>query len=344
MGTSDERRPGFDHWVGFMFNPRQGQKSAHYIDPELNVNGKHSVFKGYMTDILTDQALRFIKDAKKPFALYLAHKAVHPDISIPFETASGFVPAERHKNLYTDDAIRRAPSAKEKPLGIPALARKIGGQPPFGPETGTTDETIRNRLRMMASVDEGIGKMLKTLEDAGQLDNTVIVFTSDNGYFYGEHGLSDERRLAYEESIRLPLLVRYPPRIRAGTTNDQLTLTIDLAPTMLELAGVAVPKKTQGRSLMPLFKGEPADWRKSFLVEYFSDTVRVRIPDMGYQAVRTPRWTYIRYTELKDMDELYDLHADPYQMKNRINDPGARIALRELQVELDRLLKDTSAK
>jgi N-acetylglucosamine-6-sulfatase len=346
MGSSDAPRPGFHHWVGFMFDPRPGAKSAHYIDPELNVNGRRSVFKGYVTDILTDQAIGFIKDAKKtgsPFALYLAHKAVHPDVSFPFEKASSFVPAERHKHLYADQVIPRAPSAKKSPEGIPALARKIGDLPPLGPDTGTTDDTIRNRLRMLAAVDEGIGKMLKTLEEAGQLDNTVIVFTSDNGYFYGEHGLSDERRLAYEESIRLPLLMRYPPRIPAGTTDDRLTLTIDLAPTMLDMAGVAIPPAIEGRSLLPL-PGKTENWRRSFLIEYFSDTLRARIPNMGYQAVRTSDWVYIRYTELKDMDELYDLRTDPYQMRNLIQSAGAQEKLGELRAEMQKLMKSTSGR
>jgi N-acetylglucosamine-6-sulfatase len=166
------------------------------------------------------------------------------------------------------------------------------------------------------------------------------VFTSDNGYFYGEHGLSVERRLAYEESIRLPLLVRYQKVVKPGTVRDEMVLNIDLAPTLLSLPGVSVPKDIQGRSLVPLLKSERSQWRNSFLIEYYSDTVFPRIAQMGYKAVRTARWKYIHYLELSGMDELYDLKADPYEMKNLINTPRASAALRQLKSEMTRLNAD----
>jgi N-acetylglucosamine-6-sulfatase len=151
--------------------------------------------------------------------------------------------------------------------------------------------------------------------------------------------LSVERRLAYEESIRMPLLVRYPGLIKPGTVRDEVALNIDLAPTLLELAGVAVPATMQGRSLVPLLKGNRPAWRNSFLIEYYSDTVFPRISQMGYKAVRTGRWKYIHYLELKDMDELYDLKVDSYEMKNLIKQPGAVNALSEMKKEMERLLK-----
>src|SRR6185295_8796155 len=120
----------------------------------------------------------------------------------------------------------------------------------------------------------------------GELDNTILVFASDNGYFYGEHGLSVERRLAYEESIRMPLLVRYPKAIKSGTVRNEFALNIDLAPTLLELAGVSVPATMEGHSLVPLLKGGRPVWRKSFLIEYYSDTVFPRVLQMGYKSVR----------------------------------------------------------
>jgi len=182
---------------------------------------------------------------------------------------------------------------------------------------------------------------LKVLEEAGQLDNTIIVFTSDNGYFYGEHGLSVERRLAYEESIRLPLLVRYPKLIKKGTVRDEFALNIDLAPTLLEVAGVPTPSNMQGRSLVPLLKGLRPEWRSSFLIELYSDKVFPRIVQMGYEAVRNQRWKYIHYRELDGMDELYDLKSDPYEMKNLISEPSARKALDEMKRELERLLSES---
>ena len=176
------------------------------------------------------------------------------------------------------------------------------------------------------------------------IDKTVIVFTSDNGYFYGEHGLSVERRLAYEEAIRMPLLVRYPRMIKAGTLRDEFALNIDLAPTLLSVAGASVPGNMQGRSLAPLLKGERVKWRDSFLIEYYSDRVFPRIARMGYKAVRNGRWKYIRYLELEGMDELYDLKTDPYEMKNLFNQTGAEKALGKMKQEMERLLKETNAR
>ena len=156
-----------------------------------------------------------------------------------------------------------------------------------------------------------MGRLTETLEASGELDNTVFVVMSDHGYFYGEHGLSAERRLAYEETIRIPLLVRYPPMITAGSTPGEFALTVDLAPTLIELAGTESSVLLDGRSLIPVFTGQADGWRNSFLIEYFSDTVFERIVNMGYQAVRTERFKYIHYLELDGMDELYDLEMDP---------------------------------
>ena len=341
MGTDDTPRPGFDHWVSV-----KGQGA--YIDPQLNVDGKRAKVVGYATDLFNDKALAFLKRPRdKPFLLYLAHKAVHPSLtqradgSISDPTAATFLPAERHKKLYAGAPVPRRPNVKDTLKGKPALQRKIGDLPPLGEKTGTSDEVIRNRLRMLMAVEEGVGQILKALEEAKQLDSTLIVFTSDHGYFYGEHGLSVERRLAYEEAIRIPLLMRYPKQIKAGTTLDAFALSVDLAPTLLDLAGVAAPRNLHGRSLVPLLKGEKPDWRKSLLIEHFSDTVFPRVRQMGYQAVRTERWKYIRYTKLEGMDELYDLKDDPYEMKSLIGEAKAQEALREMKAELQRLLKET---
>ena len=227
------------------------------------------------------------------------------------------------------------------PEGKPALLRKIGDLPPLGPGTGTDDETIRNRLRMLASVEDSVGQIFKVLEDARELDNTLIIFTSDESYFYGEHGLSVERRLAYEESARIPLLMRHPKMIKAGSSIGQIALSIDLAPTLLEIAGAPTPATMQGRSLAPLLRGEKAPWRDSFLIEYFSDTVFPRVLKMGYQAVRTERWKYIHYLDLNGMDELYDVKADPYEMTNLIAEEKAQPALMELKRKRQQLLNET---
>ena len=149
----------------------------------------------------------------------------------------GFIPAARHKTLYTGAQPSRRGNYAVPPRGKPALERPIPGLKPLGPDTVTRDETIRERLRMLAAVDEGLGRIFAELEKQGTLNQTVVMVIGDNGYFYGEHGLSEERRLAYEESVRLPLLVRYPPQVKAGAEPAGMALTTDLAPTILELAG-----------------------------------------------------------------------------------------------------------
>jgi arylsulfatase A-like enzyme len=339
MGNDETERPGFDTWVSM-----KGQGEA--IDPVLYENGKSSKVEGYVTDILTERALEFLSRPRdKPFVLFLAEKALHPNIvqnddgSVVPIGEGGFIPAERHRDLYADAEIPRRPSYGVPPKGKPALERTIDGLPPLGPETVTDDKTIRDRLRMLAAVDEGLGRMLDRLEEMGKLENTVVVVTSDHGYFYGEHGLSEERRLAYEETIRIPLLVRYPREIATGTVVEPLSLTLDLAPTFLEMGGVA-SGKLDGKSLWPLLRGETtdSDWRRSFLIEYYSDTVFPRVPNMGYRAIRTERYKLIHYLELEGMDELYDLEADPYEMENVI-DSGSE-AHRAAREELTRLLEE----
>jgi len=340
MGNDDAPRPGFDRWVSF-----KGQGT--YINPEINEDGKTVKRPGYTTDILTGYAVEFIRQRhEKPYLVYLAHKAIHPEVtqnndgSVNLEDAERFLPAERHQNAYAGVTILRRPNYGRAPQGKPALQRQIGNLPLLGARTVTTDEAILGRQRTLLAIDEGVGEILKALKETGQLDNTIIVFTSDNGYFYGEHGLSVERRLAYEESIRMPLLVRYPEAIKPGAVRDEMVLNIDLAPTLLTLAGVSVPSDMQGRSLVPLLKGERSNWRKSFLIEYYSDTVFPRISHMGYKAVRTDRWKYIHYLELRGMDELYDLKGDPYEMKNLIGTPQASAALSVLKSEMARLIVD----
>jgi N-acetylglucosamine-6-sulfatase len=341
MGNDDTPRPGFDYWVCL-----KGQGTS--FDPVLNVNGARKPYRGHTTDVLNEKAVEFVRQAKgQPFCLYLAHKALHPELtqrndgSISDPRASKFLPAKRHRKLYVDAAIPRRLNITDTLKGKPALLRKIEGLPPLGPATGTSDETVRDRLRMLAGVDEGVGMLFTELARSGKLDSTVFIFTSDHGYWYGEHGLSVERRLAYEEGIRIPLLIRYPKLIKPGSLIDGFALSIDLAPTVLDLARASSKWPMDGRSLVPLLKGAPpADWRTSFLIQYNTDTVFPRMLKMGYRAIRTQRWKYIRFNELKGMDELYDLKNDPYEMNNRINHADSRAVLKHLNAALDDLLND----
>ena len=332
MGTDDSPRPGFDRWVSF-----KGQ--GVYENPMINIDGNASRIDGYMTDILNQKAVEFVKAAhQKPFVLYLAHKAVH----------GPFTPAERHQDLYTNDEIKPAPNVSDSLEGKPVLTRPIenanNARKPKAEKKKAKEGKavpgglVRNQLRALAAVDDGVGLILKALQETSQLDNTLVIFTSDNGYFWGEHGLGD-KRWAYEESIRDPLLMRYPKLIKAGTQFEPLVMNIDIAPTLLELGGASIPKTIQGKSLLPLIKDPKIPWRKSFLTEYFLEKQTLRVPT--WQAVRTDRWKYIQYAGVEGMDELYDLQSDPYELKNLIKNSAAQGKLKELQAELERLRKET---
>jgi len=323
MGNDPSPRPGWDHWIGM---PGQGR----YIDCPLNIDGKLTDVKGYITDVIDQYACDYLKQKHdKPFMLYIGEKAWHD----PHR------PADRHAHLYEGEKITRPPSANDDLSGKPALHNE-GMQKLRGHETGGyPDETILQQLRTLQAVDESVGHIFKTLEETGQLDNTVIIYTSDNGYFWGEHQLGD-KRAAYEESIRDPLLIRYPRLIKPGTVIDTLTLNLDIAPTILDLAGATIPPDYQGKSWLALFRDDAKDWRSEFLAEYFAEKNYPHIPT--WQAVRTERWKLIHYPELKECDELYDLKSDPYEMKNLVNDPATKETRQTLDRDLSRMLKETN--
>jgi len=352
MGNDPTPRRGFDYWVAM---PGQGRAT----DPELFEDGKLHKVPGYTTDLLTDRAVAFIqREHAQPFLLYLAHKAVHPDIvqrddgSLDAESDRGYVPAPRHEGRYKDKVFPRRearadivadlggkPAIRHALANLPAV-RDTGSAEDQHPVARWTDEqTIRRRAEMMLGVDESLGRIMATLDSLGILVQTAIVFSSDNGFFFGEHGLTTERRLPYEESIRNPLLMRYPPRIPAGSRPSGLALTVDLAPTMLELAGVPVGPGIQGRSLVPLFKGTPPDWRQSVLVEFYTNEQPFpHLMDMDYRAVRTERYKYVHWIKFPEDDELYDLESDSLERHNRAADPAMAGVKASLRTDLGRLV------
>lgn len=340
MGVDDSPRPGFDDWLSV-----KGQ--GRYVDPPLNDNGREVQGQGYVTDIFTDRAEAFLrKPRQKPFCLYLSHKAVHPDLeqradgTIVNALATNFVPAERHAKLYEGVTIPRRPNCDDTLAGKPALQRKVDDLPPLSKETGTKDHEILGRQQMFAAVDEGIGKLLKALDDIGASKNTIVVFSSDHGYFYGEHGLSYERRLAYEEAIRIPLIVRYPALSKSDVAAGRMVLNIDVGPTILELCGAEFPQPIAGASFAGLLHNQlTVRQRAYFLVEQASDNVFARMKHMGYDAVRGQRYKFIRYREFAGMEELYNLHTDPYEMKNLANDPEFADTRRNLETQLNYLIK-----
>ena len=332
MGHEDDTaRPGFDRWVSFV-----GQ--GVYFDPPLNVDGKAVQGKGYMTDILTDQAVSFIESStkEKPFLVFLAHKASHPEV-YPNQIRT-FPSPPSDAALYEGLVLPRAPNWRAPLTGKPALENTADHSDPRSPVGGLPDGIIRDRLRMLSAVDRGIGRLRETLEKRGLLDNTIFVVTSDQGFFYGEFGLAQERRLAYEASIRIPLILRYPALAKAGSRPGFLMGNVDVAPTILELAAVRVPRDMDGKSVVRTLKGEAGPVRQSLLIEYYSDTEFPRLRNLGYQAIRTDRHKYIRYRDLRDVDELYDLQQDPYELRNLLPDAAAGPLKRRLSDGLDALI------
>jgi len=323
IGNDDNPRPGFDRWGSFV---EQGE----YENPQLNIDGNRINAKGYLTDILTDFAVDFIRKPRdRPFVAYLCHKAVH----------APFIPAARHRDKYSDIPIHRADSAHDSLDGKPVLRRPGVELSEQDPDVSSSDDLIRDQLRCLQAVDEGIGRILSALEETGQLDNTVVIFTSDHGYFWGEHDLGGKHG-PYEEALRIPLLIRYPPLIKSGTRCNSMVLNIDVALTCLELAGSPAPTNMQGHSMVPLFADDRATIRDAFLAEYFYNPGQTpRFPT--WQVLRTERWKYIRYPDEQDSDELYDLESDKLEMNNLIDDPMGQQIRGQLQHQLQQLLDET---
>jgi N-acetylglucosamine-6-sulfatase len=347
MGNDPTPRPGFDEWAAL---PGQGRT----IDPILWENGATHEVEGYVTDILTERALAFVeKERQRPFFLFLSHKAIHPearqrdDGSVDLEYPMVYVPAPRHVGRYEDEVFPRRPNVPDSLGGITSRASRRALELRASPEVTdvfgedfldplTREPTIRRRAEMLLSVDQGLGRLLAALEARGILDETLILFTSDNGYFFGEHGFSIERRMPWDESIRSPLLVRYPPRVAAGTRVDELALSIDVAPTILELAGAEIGDHIQGRSLVPLLTGEDTEWRESVLIEFYTyENPMPWLTHMDYRALRTSRHKYIHWVHHEP--ELYDVVADPYETRNLIGEPGMDTVAARLRAELGRL-------
>jgi arylsulfatase A-like enzyme len=347
MGNDPSPRPGYDVWVSFA-----GQGKL--VDPELFEDGGLRRVSGYVTDLLNERAAAFVARRRtQPFALFLAHKAVHPDLvqrqdgTFDPDSLGGYVSAERHRDLYRDghfpprpnvrpvEEVLRSKPAFTEPF---ALRQSEPAQRLLRSIHAGSQEEIRARAAMMASVDEGVGMLREALESTGQLDQTLILFLGDNGYFFGEHALGPERRFAYEEGIRSPFVVRHPPLVAPGTVVSDLVLALDIAPTAIELAGGTPGSQVQGRSLLPLLAGRREGWRTSFLIEYFAESAMPWLVGMTYKAVRTERHKLIHWVHRDSVDELYDLQRDPYELTNVIGEPAYTGAARELRAELARLV------
>ena len=349
MGNDGQPRPGYDLWVSYDGHGRLN-------DPSLNEGGRYVKHVGYVTDIMNEMAVEFVsRRHDRPWSLFFAHKAVHPDAEQAADgtfAMEGYRAAPRHQDLYRGAVFPMRPNVltaaevvKSKPAWAEAFelrktekARQLHAAIHSGGQ-----EEVRLRACMMAAVDEGVGMLFNALEHSGTLDDTIILFLGDNGYFFGEHGLGPDRRFAYEEGIRSPLVIRYPRRIKAGTRLKELVILQDLAPTLLHLAGGRPGPQIQGRSLLPLFAGHRAGWRKSFLIEYWAENAMPWLVGMTYKAVRTDRHKYIRWVNRArdgELDELYDLDRDPYEITNLARRPAHRATRDRLRRELRRLVAD----
>jgi arylsulfatase A-like enzyme len=306
-------RRGFDHWLSF-----NGQ--GEYFRNTWNENGVWSRTETYVTDELTDRALAWLaRPHDRPFLLILSHKAVHAPL----------VPAPRHVGRYATTDFR--------PLDDPR--DRLDLKPDFGGRGEMADPVteIRNYHRCLLALDESVGRVLDELQRLGLADNTVVIYASDNGALLGEHGGLWDKRAAYEPSLRIPFLLRYPRRVEAGTTCDETVLNLDLAPTLLELAGVPVPPTVQGASVLPLLAGRPG--RDDFLYEYFRELGTVPT----CLAVRTRDWKLVTYPEDPQFgSELYDLRNDPGELVNLASDPAHAATLRRLAERIEALKRETS--
>lgn len=309
----------FDRWLSFF-----GQ--GVYENPVLDVDGETVEATGHVTDLITDYAVGFLEQSRtQPFFLTVSHKAVHQP----------FVPQDRFSGTHSDVSsiipVTFGEDLSAKPEFVRSRAVPL--------DTLLLSETISRYFDTLSGVDESVGRLLGALERTGVLDRTLIVFTSDNGYLLGEHRLTD-KRVAYEESIRVPIIVRYPEWFPPGLVSDALVTNLDIAPTLLDAAGLTdVPGAfgMDGMSLRTLAKESTT--RKAFLYEYFMEPAHPVTPSI--RAVRTRDMKYIEYVDTDEIDELYDLASDPLETRNLVDDPAYAGTLEELRAELRRLREAT---
>ena len=310
--------PGWDRWVAI----------ADAVDPydlyyryTLNIDGEPKSFgvgpANYSLNVLTREAFSFILQSNGPLFVYFAPYTPHTPVK----------PAPEDRDAFADLPFRAAPSYDE---------RDVSDKPQWVRELPRLDAATRSRLesryrRVPASLlglDRAVGALVEALRQTGRLENTLILFTSDNGIHLGEHRWTD-KGTPYDESIRVPLVVRYDPVIEEGRRDPNLVLNLDLGPTVAAAAGVSAPR-AEGRSLLPLLRSTAAPWRREFLVE---QARLFGVP--SYCGLRSERFSYVRYSTGEE--ELYDLDSDPHQLQNLAGDAAAASRLRRLRPRLQRL-------
>ncbi|MEX2404259.1 MAG: sulfatase [Balneolales bacterium] len=314
--ANDDPQTGFDRWISF-----RGQ--GVYYNPTLNIDGERQQVEGYTTDLLTDFTLDWLEeeiDDDKPFFAFLSHKAVHAE----------FEPAERHEGIHSESYI-------PMPHSMSNIEQNYEGKPDWVKEQryswhgvdhmyhgrddhpASLNDLITRYSETLMGVDDSVGRVLDYLEDNGLAENTIVIYMGDNGFMLGEHGLIDKRQ-AYEESMRVPMVAWAPGLIEAGSVIDKNVLNIDMAQTFLDIAGGSMPDDhvVDGQSFLPLLQGEAVDnWRPSFVYQYFWENSFPQTPTT--YAIRSERYKYIYYHGVWDKNELFDLKNDPKEMHNLIN-------------------------
>ncbi len=331
---------GFDYWN---ILPGQGL----YYDPvfiEMGVRKKHP---GYCTDLIIDFTLKVLEQRPKdkPFFLMCHHKAPHR----PWD------PAERHAKKWAgvevpepptfhDDYATRSDAAREATMRIDRdlTPRDVKQKPPEGlsPEAlkkWKYQRYMQDYLACIDAVDEGVGRLLEWLDRNGLSENTIVIYTSDQGFFLGDHNWYD-KRFIYTESLRMPFLVRWPAVVKPGTVNGDIIINADFAPTLLEAAGLNVPGDMQGRSFMPLLRGQrPPDWRTAMYYRYYHYPAHHRV--QPHYGLRSLRYTLVYFDKL-DQWELFDLEKDPHETKNVYDDPEYADTVKQLKQQLYQLKKE----
>ena len=344
--TADPR-PGFNHWESFR---GQGQ----YYNPTLNINGEQVNYSDstYTTDLLTEHAIEWMKQQKReqPFFVYLSHKAVHGD----------FIPAKRHAGCYKGKEVPLPPNFNSPHYGIrklPTIDPKTGkvasGEAYYGEEMhpdwvkaqreswhgvdyayhGRIPwlENVTNYCETLRGVDESIGAVMAYLKEAGLDESTLVIYMGDNGFAWGEHGLIDKRQF-YEESVRVPLLAYCPELCKGGLVVEQMIQNIDIAPTILEMAGLQKPEHMSGASFAPLMENKQVAWRDRIFYEYYWEYEYPQTPTM--HGVRTDQYKLIRYHGIWDTNEFFDLKNDPYETENLIAAPEHQELIKKLSSEI----------
>ncbi len=343
---------GFDTWRVL---PGQGHyHNPVFLDHERGIDERG----GYVTDLITDDCLDWLdeRDQSRPFALFCHHKAPHRT----------WEPDEKHFTMYEDEEIPFPDTFRDDLVGraevVQAVRMRMMDLDPITdlkatvPPGLTLDEEIdwryqryiKDYLRVVASIDDNVGRLLDWLDDAGLADNTIVVYTSDQGFFLGDHGWFD-KRLMYEESLAMPLMIRHPERVTAGTTSDDIVVNVDFGPTLLDLMGVDVPSHVQGRSFAPILDGgRPDDWPESMYYRYWMHNDGAHAVPAHY-GVRTRTHKLICYYNdplgqpgaqepANPVEwELFDLVADPMEVDNIHGKPDTEAITLELRAELDRL-------